>query len=73
MKKHLDCINNPYFNEETKQELLNTKDNHKDIEDRFYNGLAFVKTGLREVIAAVTDRKNTPEYNGYRVYWEGVA
>ena len=55
---YLDWINNPYFDGETKQELLNIKDNNKEIEDRFYKNLEFGTAGLRGIIAAGTNRIN---------------
>ena len=58
MKQYLDWINNPYFDEETKQELLKIKDDSKEIEDRFYKDLEFGTAGLRGVIAAGTNRIN---------------
>ena len=51
-------INNPYFDKETKEELLNLKGNEKEIEDRFYKDLEFGTAGLRGVIAAGTNRIN---------------
>lgn len=56
--RYLEWINNPYFDEEIKQELLNIKDNNKEIEDRFYKDLEFGTAGLRGVIAAGTNRIN---------------
>lgn len=55
---YLEWVNNPYFDKETKQELLNIKDNNKEIEDRFYKDLEFGTAGLRGVIAAGTNRIN---------------
>lgn len=57
-ERYLEWANNPYFDEETKQELLNIKDNNKEIEDRFYKDLEFGTAGLRGVIAAGTNRIN---------------
>lgn len=57
-ERYLGWINNPYFDEEIKQELLNIKDNNKEIEDRFYKNLEFGTAGLRGVIAAGTNRIN---------------
>lgn len=57
-ERYLEWVNNPYFDEETKQELLNIKDNNKEIEDRFYKDLEFGTAGLRGVIAAGTNRIN---------------
>ena len=55
--RYLEWINNPYFDEETKKELLNIKDNNKEIEDRFYKDLEFGTAGLRGVIGAGTNRE----------------
>ena len=57
-ERYLEWVKNPYFDEETKQELLNIKDNNKEIEDRFYKNLEFGTAGLRGVIAAGTNRIN---------------
>lgn len=57
-ERYLEWVKNPYFDEETKQELLNIKDNNKKIEDRFYKDLEFGTAGLRGVIAAGTNRIN---------------
>ena len=57
-ERYLECVKNAYFDEETKQELLNIKDNNKEIEDRFYKDLEFGTAGLRGVIAAGTNRIN---------------
>ena len=46
------------FDEETKKELLNIKDNPEEIEDRFYKELEFGTAGLRGVIGAGTNRMN---------------
>ena len=48
----------PEFDEETKKELLEIKDNEKEIEDRFYQELEFGTAGLRGVIGAGTNRMN---------------
>ena len=57
-KKYQEWIQNPYFNEETKQELLKIQDNEKEIEDRFYKDLEFGTGGLRGIIGAGTNRMN---------------
>ena len=46
------------FDEETKKELLEIKDNLKEIEDRFYKELEFGTAGLRGIIGAGTNRMN---------------
>ena len=46
------------FDEETKKELLEIKDDEKEIEDRFYKELEFGTAGLRGVIGAGTNRMN---------------
>ncbi|WP_278548727.1 phospho-sugar mutase [Paraclostridium bifermentans] len=51
-------INNPYFDEETKKELLSIEKNEKEIEDRFYKNLEFGTGGLRGVIGAGSNRIN---------------
>ena len=48
----------PEFDEETKKELLEIKDDEKEIEDRFYKELEFGTAGLRGVIGAGTNRMN---------------
>ena len=48
----------PDFDEETKKELLEIKDDEKEIEDRFYQELEFGTAGLRGVIGAGTNRMN---------------
>lgn len=46
------------FDEETKKELLNIKEDKKEIEDRFYKELEFGTAGLRGIIGAGTNRMN---------------
>ncbi len=46
------------FDEETKRELLEIKDDEKEIEDRFYKELEFGTAGLRGIIGAGTNRMN---------------
>ena len=48
----------PEFDEQTKKELLEIKDDTKEIEDRFYKELEFGTAGLRGVIGAGTNRMN---------------
>lgn len=49
---------NPYFDEDTKKELLALEGDEKEIEDRFYRNLEFGTGGLRGVIGAGTNRMN---------------
>ena len=51
-------LNDPYFDEDTKNELLSIKNDEKEIEDRFYKELEFGTGGLRGVIGAGTNRMN---------------
>lgn len=51
-------LNSPYFDEQTKNELLSTKDDEKEIQDRFYKNLEFGTGGLRGIIGAGTNRIN---------------
>ena len=56
--KYNSWIDNKYFDEKTREELINLKDNEKEIEDRFYKDLEFGTAGLRGIIAAGTNRIN---------------
>jgi phosphoglucomutase len=49
---------NDYFNDETRKELEQIKDNPAEIEERFYRDLEFGTGGLRGVIGAGTNRMN---------------
>ncbi|KPI49275.1 phosphoglucomutase [Clostridioides difficile] len=51
-------LNSPYFDEQTKNELLGIKDDEKEIQDRFYKNLEFGTGGLRGIIGAGTNRIN---------------
>ncbi|MBP3255415.1 MAG: phospho-sugar mutase [Clostridia bacterium] len=46
------------FDESTKKELLEIKNNEKEIEDRFYKELEFGTAGLRGIMGAGTNRMN---------------
>ncbi len=48
----------PYFSEETREELKSISGNDKEIEDRFYKELEFGTGGLRGVIGNGTNRMN---------------
>jgi phosphoglucomutase len=51
-------LNNDYFDQETKDELLAIRNNADEVEDRFYRELEFGTGGLRGVIGAGTNRMN---------------
>ena len=51
-------LNDDYFDEDTKKELLAIRNDEKEIEDRFYKNLDFGTGGLRGVIGAGTNRMN---------------
>lgn len=51
-------LEDSYFDEETKKELLAIGENEKEIEDRFYKELEFGTGGLRGIIGAGTNRMN---------------
>lgn len=52
-------LDNPYFDEATKEELRAIADNEKEIEERFYKDLEFGTAGLRGIIGAGINRMNT--------------
>ncbi len=58
MNQYEEWLNNPYFDEATKDELRKISDDKKEIEDRFYKDLEFGTAGLRGVIAAGRNRIN---------------
>ncbi len=51
-------LNDPYFDEDTKNELLAIRNDENEVEDRFYQELEFGTGGLRGVIGAGTNRMN---------------
>jgi phosphoglucomutase len=51
-------LNDSYFDDETKQELLAIRNDEAEVEDRFYRELEFGTGGLRGVIGAGTNRMN---------------
>ena len=58
MDVYNEWISNPYFDEETKAELLAIKDDDKEIQERFYKDLEFGTAGLRGIIGAGINRMN---------------
>ena len=55
---YLEWLENPYFDEETKEELRAIENDEKEIEERFYKELEFGTAGLRGIIGAGTNRMN---------------
>jgi len=53
-----DWLSNPYFDENTKAELLEIKGNDNEIKERFYQDLEFGTAGLRGIIGAGINRMN---------------
>lgn len=51
-------LNDPYVDEETKQELRSLEHDAKELEERFYRDLEFGTGGLRGVIGAGSNRMN---------------
>ncbi len=58
LENYNNWLNEPYFDEATKQELWEIKENKEEIEERFYKELEFGTAGLRGVIGAGTNRIN---------------
>ena len=58
MSQYKFWMENEYFDSETKEDLLKIKDNHKEIEERFYKDLEFGTGGLRGIIGVGTNRMN---------------
>jgi len=58
MKRYEEWLNNPFFDEETREELRQIKDDKDEIQDRFYQDLKFGTAGLRGIIGAGTNRMN---------------
>ena len=56
--KYQEWLENPYFDQATKEELKSIKDNDKEIKERFYKNLEFGTAGLRGIIGAGTNRIN---------------
>ena len=51
-------LNNPYIDEETKEELRALAGDEQEIRERFYTDLEFGTAGLRGIIGAGTNRMN---------------
>lgn len=57
-EKYEEWLENPFFDEETKEELRKIKNDEKEIEDRFYKDLEFGTAGLRGIIGSGSNRMN---------------
>lgn len=58
METYQEWLDNPYFDAETKAELLAIKDDEKEIKERFIADLEFGTGGLRGIIGAGIQRMN---------------
>ena len=58
LKKYEEWCNGEIFDNETKQELLEIKEDENEVKDRFYKDLEFGTAGLRGIIGAGTNRMN---------------
>ncbi len=57
-KLYEEWLNDPYFDEKTKEELRAIADDENEIEERFYKDLKFGTAGLRGIIGAGSNRMN---------------
>ncbi len=58
MENYKEWLENPYFDEETKEELKRIEGDEQEIKERFYADLEFGTAGLRGIIGAGTNRMN---------------
>lgn len=59
LERYKEWLNNPYFDEATKEELKSIEGDDNEIKERFYKDLEFGTAGLRGIIGAGTNRLNT--------------
>ena len=62
LKKYNSWLDNDYFDESTRTELANLKDNEEEIKERFYKDLDFGTAGLRGVLGAGSNRMNLIQF-----------
>ena len=55
-KVYEEWLNNDFFDENTKKDLVSIKDDEEEIKDRFYKVLEFGTAGLRGKLGAGTNR-----------------
>ncbi len=58
MKRYEEWLTNPYFDEETRNELAALKGNETEIKERFFKDLEFGTGGLRGILGAGVNRMN---------------
>ena len=58
MTIYKEWLENPYFDEVTKEELRAIEGDENEIKERFYMDLEFGTAGLRGIIGAGTNRMN---------------
>lgn len=58
LEKYNQWIENEYFDEATRQELIDLKGNDEEVKDRFYKDLEFGTAGLRGILGAGSNRIN---------------
>lgn len=58
MSIYKEWLENPYFDQDTKEELLAIKQDENEIKERFYMDLEFGTAGLRGIIGAGINRMN---------------
>ncbi len=57
-EKYIQWLENDFFDEETREELISIKADEAEIEDRFYKDLEFGTAGLRGKLGAGSNRMN---------------
>lgn len=57
-ERYQEWLDNDYFDQATRDELLAIQDDASEIEDRFYQDLEFGTAGLRGIVGAGTNRMN---------------
>ncbi len=57
-ERYKQWLENPFFDDETRKELIKIENNENEIEDRFYKDLEFGTAGLRGIIGSGSNRMN---------------
>ena len=58
LEEYKKWLSDPYFDEDTRKELEDIKDNDKEIKERFFKDLEFGTGGLRGILGAGINRMN---------------